>query len=42
MPGSDYNSVEPMQVDLPGEENENGAEDEAFLVDNSTLVSWSS
>jgi len=39
MPGSDYsgNAVEPMQVDLPSEENDN-AEEEAFTVENPTLV----
>ncbi|CAL8100263.1 unnamed protein product [Orchesella dallaii] len=38
MPGSDYsgNAVEPMQVDLPSEENDN-AEEEAFTVENPTL-----
>jgi hypothetical protein len=38
MPGSDYNAVEPMQVDLPPEENEN-IEEENFTVDNPTIVS---
>ena len=37
MPGSDYNPVEPMQVDLPPEENEN-TEEETFVVENPTLV----
>jgi len=37
MPGSDFNAVEPMQVDLPPEENDN-AEEEAFIVENPSLV----
>ncbi|CAG7725017.1 unnamed protein product [Allacma fusca] len=36
MPGSDYNPVEPMQVDLPPEENDN-TEEETFIVENPTL-----
>ena len=39
MPGSDYNSVEPMQIDVAGEENDNGVEDETFVVENPSLVS---
>lgn len=39
MPGSDFsgNAVEPMQVDLPAEENDN-TEEEVFSVENPTLV----
>lgn len=37
MPGADY--IEPMQIDFPGEENDNGVvEDEAFVVENPSMV----
>lgn len=38
MPGSDYNAVEPMQIDMAPEENENNVEDQSFIVENPSLV----
>jgi len=39
MPGSDYNAVEPMQIDIAPEENDNNTEDQSFVVESPSLVS---
>jgi len=38
MPGPEFNLIEPMQVDLPPEDNDNNDESETFVVENPTLV----